>query len=93
VYRIFGIVGTGGCDVHFLLITAMEIVIKKPNDAKHFQIPYEWFSKKRCMDELRKDSSHYNNCALQVRMNHITEIIGPRLVENMAPALSRGEEL
>ena len=45
------------------------------------------------MDEIWKDSSFHNDGAPQIGMDHITVIIGSRLEENMAAALTRGEEL
>ena len=45
------------------------------------------------MDEFWKDSLHHNDRAPQIGMNHITIIIGSWLEENMATALTRGEEL
>jgi hypothetical protein len=53
----------------------------------------EYFSKKRCVNELWKDSSHNNDGALQIRMDHVTIIIGPRLIERPAPALTWRKEL
>jgi hypothetical protein len=49
--------------------------------------------KKRCMDEIWKDSSYYNNGAHKVLMEHIAIGIRPGLIKNPAPTLPRGDEL
>ena len=40
-----------------------------------------------------KVASYYNNSAHEVLMEHIAIGIRPRLIENPAPTLSRGDEL